>query len=54
VAQRMLFPMPPIFYSITALRGHVRPKQYGRKSTAAEAVAFELGSPHHSVAVDVW
>jgi putative transposase len=31
--------------SVTALRGNVRPKQYGRKSTAVEAVALELGSP---------
>jgi len=34
--------------SVTALRGNVRPKQYGRKSSAAEAVAIELGSPHHN------
>ncbi len=34
--------------SVTALRGNVRPKQYGRKSTAAEVVALELGSPHHN------
>jgi len=34
--------------SVTALRGNVRPKQYGHKSTAAEAVALELGSPHHN------
>jgi len=34
--------------SVTALRGNVRPKQYARKSTAAEAVALELGSPHHN------
>ncbi|NJM62329.1 MAG: IS200/IS605 family element transposase accessory protein TnpB [Oscillatoriales cyanobacterium RU_3_3] len=32
--------------SVTALGGNVRPKQYGRKSTAVEAVALELGSPH--------
>jgi putative transposase len=31
--------------SVTALEGNVRPKQYGRKSTAVEAVAIELGSP---------
>lgn len=31
--------------SVTALGSNVRPKQYGRKSTAVEAVAFELGSP---------
>ncbi|MEG4082188.1 RNA-guided endonuclease TnpB family protein [Microcoleus sp. POL10_C6] len=41
--------------SVTAFGGNVRPKQYGRKSTAAEAVALELGSPHHTApAVDVW
>ena len=40
--------------SVTALGGNVRRKHYDRKSTAAEAVALELGSPHHSVAVDVW
>ena len=40
--------------SVSALRGNVRPKHYGRKSTAAKDVALELGSPHHSVAVDVW
>jgi hypothetical protein len=34
--------------SVTALVGNVRPKQYGRNSTAAEAVALELGSPHHT------
>jgi len=34
--------------SVTALRGNVTPKHYDRKSTAAEAVAFELGSPHHN------
>jgi putative transposase len=34
--------------SLTALRGNVRAKQYGHKSTAAEAVALELGSPHHN------
>jgi len=34
--------------SVTALRGNVRPKHYGRKSTAAEVVALELGSPHHN------
>jgi len=34
--------------SVTALVGNVRPQQYGRKSTAAEAVALELGSPHHT------
>jgi putative transposase len=34
--------------SVTALGGNVRPKRYGRKSTAAEAVALELGSPHHT------
>jgi putative transposase len=31
--------------SVTALGGNVRPKQYGRKSTAVAAVAVELGSP---------
>jgi putative transposase len=31
--------------SVTALGGNVRPKQYGRKSTAVAAVAIELGSP---------
>jgi putative transposase len=31
--------------SVTALGGNVRPKQYGRKSTAVAAVASELGSP---------
>jgi len=30
------------------LRGNVRPKQYGRKPTNAEAVALELVSPHHT------
>ncbi|MEO6860281.1 MAG: RNA-guided endonuclease TnpB family protein [Microcoleus sp.] len=30
--------------SVIALGGSVRPKQYGRKSTAVEAVVFELGS----------
>ena len=34
--------------SVTALRGNVRPKQYARKSIAAETVALELGSPHHN------
>ncbi len=34
--------------SVTALGGNVRPKQYGRKSTAVEAVAIELGSPQQS------
>jgi putative transposase len=34
--------------SVTALGGNVRPKQYGRKSTIVEAVALELGSPHHT------
>jgi putative transposase len=34
--------------SVSALRGNVRQKKYGRKSTAAEAVALELGSPHHN------
>jgi putative transposase len=34
--------------SVTALGGNVRPKQYGRKSTAVEAVAQEEGSPDHS------
>jgi len=34
--------------SVSALRGNVRPKQYSHKSTAAEAVALELGSPHHN------
>jgi putative transposase len=34
--------------SVTAQRGNVRPKQYGRKSTAVEAIADELGSPHHT------
>ena len=32
--------------SVTALGGNVRPKQYGRKSTAVAAVALELGSQH--------
>jgi putative transposase len=32
--------------SVTAKGGNVRPKQYGRKSTAVEAVALDLGSPH--------
>jgi hypothetical protein len=32
--------------SVTALGGNVRPKQYGRKSTAVAAVVLELGSPH--------
>jgi putative transposase len=32
--------------SVTAKGGNIRPKQYGRKSTAVEAVALELGSPH--------
>lgn len=32
--------------STAAQGGNVRPKQYGRKSTAVEAVALELGSPH--------
>jgi putative transposase len=32
--------------SVTALGGNVRPKQYGRKSTAVAAVALELGSPY--------
>jgi putative transposase len=32
--------------SVTALGGNVRPKQYGRKSTAVAAVAQEEGSPH--------
>ncbi|MEG4243568.1 RNA-guided endonuclease TnpB family protein [Microcoleus sp. Pol10_D6] len=31
--------------SVTALGGNIRPKQYGRKSTAVAAVALELGSP---------
>jgi putative transposase len=34
--------------SVTAKGGNVRPKQYGRKSTAVEAVALELGSPPHT------
>jgi putative transposase len=34
--------------SVTAPGGNVRPKQYGRKSTAVEAVALELGSPPHT------
>ncbi len=33
--------------SVTAPGGNVRPKQYGRKSTAVEAVAIELGSLQH-------
>lgn len=33
--------------SVTALGGNVRPKRYGQKSTVAEAVAIELGSPQH-------
>ncbi|MEG4273936.1 MULTISPECIES: RNA-guided endonuclease InsQ/TnpB family protein [unclassified Microcoleus] len=32
--------------SVTAKGGNVRPKRYGQKSTVAEAVALELGSPH--------
>jgi putative transposase len=32
--------------SVTAPGGNVRPKRYGQKSTVAEAVAVELGSPH--------
>jgi putative transposase len=32
--------------SVTAPGGNVRPKRYGQKSTVAEAVALELGSPH--------
>jgi hypothetical protein len=36
--------------SVTALPGNVRSKHYGHKSTAAEAVALELGSPHHNTA----
>jgi putative transposase len=32
--------------SVTAPGGNVRPKQYGRKSTAVEAVALEGRSPH--------
>jgi putative transposase len=35
--------------SVTALGGNVRPKQYGRKSTAVEAVALEGRSPRYSV-----
>jgi putative transposase len=31
--------------SAAALGGNVRPKRYGRKSTTAEAVAYEEGSP---------
>ncbi|WP_448533589.1 zinc ribbon domain-containing protein, partial [Parathermosynechococcus lividus] len=31
--------------SAAALGGNVRPKRYGRKSTTAEAVACEEGSP---------
>jgi putative transposase len=31
--------------SVTAKGGNVRPKRYGQKSTVAEAVALELGSP---------
>jgi putative transposase len=31
--------------SASALGGNVRPKRYGRKSTTAEAVAYEEGSP---------
>jgi putative transposase len=34
--------------SVTAKGGNVRPKQYGRKSTAVEAVALDLGSPPHT------
>ena len=33
--------------SVTALGGNARPKRYGQKSTVAEAVALELGSPQH-------
>ncbi|MGL5075843.1 MAG: RNA-guided endonuclease InsQ/TnpB family protein [Waterburya sp.] len=32
--------------SVTAPRGYVRPKQYGRKSTTVEAVVVEGRSPH--------
>jgi putative transposase len=32
--------------SVAAKGGSVRPKQYGRKSTAVEATPLELGSPH--------
>jgi putative transposase len=35
--------------SATALGGNVRPKRYGRKSTTAEAIADELGSPRSIV-----
>jgi transposase len=31
---------------VAAKGGSVRPKQYGRKSTAVEATPIELGSPH--------
>lgn len=34
--------------SATALGGNVRPKKYGRKSTTSQAVADELGRPHHT------
>jgi putative transposase len=34
--------------SVTAKGGNVRPKQYGRKSTAVEAIALDLGSPPHT------
>ena len=34
--------------SVTAFGGNVRPKQYGQKSTAVEAVAIELRSPHYT------
>lgn len=34
--------------SVTASGGNVRPKQYGRKSTAVAAVALEGRSPHHT------
>jgi putative transposase len=34
--------------SASALGGSVRPKRYGRKSTAVEATPRELGSPHRT------
>jgi putative transposase len=39
---------------VTAFGGNVRPKQYGRKSTAVEAVALELGSPLSTRSGESW
>jgi putative transposase len=33
---------------VAAKGGSVRPKQYGRKSTAVEAAALDFGSPLHT------